>query len=67
MSLFSKPDQLTPPDLPDKPDNPPVFGADSQPAGQRQRAKAASSAFAPTFLGNLGNPTNTGQKTLLGT
>lgn len=56
------------PALPPPPANPPIFGSDAtRAAGQRQRSQAGA---APTsILGGItggGNPTNTGQKTLLG-
>lgn len=51
------------PVLPQEPAPPPMFGGQQQQAGKKPQAKASQ----PTFLGSLGaNPTNTGQKTLLG-
>ena len=49
------------PVLPQTPLAPPQFGANTQ--GKKPQAKASQ----PTFLGSIGaNPSNTGQKTLLG-
>lgn len=51
------------PKLPAAPTPPPMFGAPTQ--GQKPQRKASQ----PTFLGTglIANPSNTGQKTLLGT
>lgn len=49
------------PVLPQAPAAPPAFGA--SPQGKKPQAKASQ----PTFIGAIGaNPTNTGQKTLIG-
>ena len=59
---FSLP-QPAAPAIPAAPAAPPMFGSQSIP-GQKPTAKASQ----PTFLGSamMANPTNTGQKTLLG-
>jgi len=55
------------PQAPPPPPNPPMFGSNQTgAAGTRQRSMAAAAGgFGGTLLGS-GNPTNTGQKTLLG-
>ncbi|HEX9613621.1 MAG TPA: hypothetical protein VGA05_08405 [Candidatus Bathyarchaeia archaeon] len=55
------------PVAPPPPPNPPMFGSQAtKGAGDRQRQMAgASQGFGATILGG-GNPTNTGNKTLLG-
>jgi hypothetical protein len=54
------------PQAPAAPPNPPMFGSQATGAGQRQRSMAgASQGFGSTILGQ-GNPTNVGNKTLLG-
>lgn len=53
------------PALPQAPSAPPMFG--QQQAGQKKKPKKQN--MPPSFLGSEGmeaNPTNTGQKTLLG-
>lgn len=58
---------IPPPPPVSPPPNPPMFGTQTTgQAGQRIRQQAAGSqGFAGTILGS-GNPTNTGQKSLLG-
>lgn len=58
--MFGKPD---PPALPTAPAAPPAFGSSAPPKRQNKQPGAT-----PTFLGGDAgsNPTNTGQKTLLG-
>lgn len=52
------------PAIPQAPSPPPMFGQQSQPSGSKPQPKGQ-----PTFLGAglQANPSNTGQKTLLGT
>lgn len=47
--------------LPQAPPPPPMFGSDAV------KGKPKSKSMQPTFLGQSATPTNTGQKTLLGT
>jgi len=64
--MFNAPTPPTPPTAPAAPPNPPMFGSQTTgQAGQRQRTAAQGQGFGSTILGG-GNPTNTGQKTLLG-
>jgi hypothetical protein len=54
------------PQVPGPPPNPPMFGGQPSGAGKRQQMLAnTAQGFGSTILGQ-GNPTNTGQKTLLG-
>lgn len=57
-----------PPQAPAPPPNPPMFGSDqTNAAGAQKRKQAAAGAgMFPSFLGQGTNPTNSGQKTLLG-
>ena len=56
-----------PPQAPTPPALPPMFGDTTQPAGRKIRSQAggAQREFG-SFLGTGSNPTNTGQRTLLG-
>jgi hypothetical protein len=55
-----------PPQMPPPPPNPPMFGSQMNAAGRNQGAQVNPNAgFGATILGT-GNPSNTGQKTLLG-
>lgn len=60
---FGTPDTPALPVPPAAAQAPPMFG--SQPQGKKPKAKSQT----PTFLGSeaVANPSNTGQKTLLGT
>lgn len=60
---FSAPQAPSPVILPSAPAAPPVFGQSATP-GQKPQPKSSQS----TFLGSglFANPSNTGQKTLLG-
>jgi hypothetical protein len=53
------------PALPSAPANPPLFGSQFAAANRVRQQAMASSGFGSTILGGA-NPTNTGQKTLLG-
>lgn len=61
--MFSPPPAPALPTVGQSPAPPPMFGA-SQSPGQKPQPKSSQ----PTFLGSQlnANPTNTGQKTLLG-
>jgi hypothetical protein len=52
-----------PPQPPPPPPNPPMFA--QQAKGQGSKAQVGQGGFASTILGQT-NPSNTGQKTLLG-
>lgn len=60
---FSTP-QPAAPVLPQAPTPPPMFGTQTQP-GQKPQPKASQSTFLGSSL--FANPSNSGQKTLLGT
>jgi hypothetical protein len=54
------------PQVPGPPPNPPMFGDQASGAAKRQQLQADNArGFGSTILGQ-GNPSNTGQKSLLG-